>query len=348
MAGSSSDAAVAEKKVDVVELDGMVVLKIIKHCQEALPSFVTGQLLGLDIGRTLEVTNCFPFPNKNDEQAQAAPAAGGDGEDGDEDGAEYQMEMMRCLREVNVDNNTVGWYQSTYFSSFIDDSCIETQFNYQENIKNCVVIIYDPSRTRTTGLALRAFRLTDTFMALYKEGKFTFDSLATAHMANADVFQELQLKVRNSHLSSALLLELQDECNINANAADFSRLELHTNPFLEKQMQLLIECVDDLQQESSKLQHFDRNQQRQKSAQQAYLLKKKQEAQARLMRGEEALPEEDLSQNNLFKPLPQPSRLESLLIANQMEAYCQQINQFTGQSFAKLFLMQSLNNGTPQ
>ena len=30
--------------------------------------------------------------------------------------------MMRSLREVSVDNNTVGWYQSTYFSSFIDDS----------------------------------------------------------------------------------------------------------------------------------------------------------------------------------------------------------------------------------
>jgi len=25
------------------------------------------------------------------------------------DGANYQLEMMRCLREVNVDNNTVGW-----------------------------------------------------------------------------------------------------------------------------------------------------------------------------------------------------------------------------------------------
>ena len=32
-----------------------MVLKIVKHCQQALPSFVTGQLLGLDIGRTLEV-----------------------------------------------------------------------------------------------------------------------------------------------------------------------------------------------------------------------------------------------------------------------------------------------------
>lgn len=25
------------------------------------------------------------------------------------EGANYQLEMMRCLREVNVDNNTVGW-----------------------------------------------------------------------------------------------------------------------------------------------------------------------------------------------------------------------------------------------
>ena len=117
----------ATPSVDVVELDGLVVLKIIKHCHEALPGFVTGQLLGLDIGRTLEVTNCFAFPTKDDD---AGGGGKGDGDD-DEDGAEYQIEMMRSLREVNVDNNTVGWYQSTYFSSFIDDSCIETQFNYQ-------------------------------------------------------------------------------------------------------------------------------------------------------------------------------------------------------------------------
>lgn len=94
-----------------------VVLKIVKHCQQALPTFVTGQLLGLDIGRSLEVTNCFAFPSSERES--------------DDDSAEYQMEMMRCLRDVNVDNNTVGWYQSTYFSSFIDETCVETQFNYQ-------------------------------------------------------------------------------------------------------------------------------------------------------------------------------------------------------------------------
>jgi hypothetical protein len=30
-------------------------------------------------------------------------------EGGEGDGASYQLDMMRCLREVNVDNNTVGW-----------------------------------------------------------------------------------------------------------------------------------------------------------------------------------------------------------------------------------------------
>lgn len=45
-----------------VQLDGQVVLKIMQHCDGALPNVVTGQLLGLDVGQTMEVTDCFPFP----------------------------------------------------------------------------------------------------------------------------------------------------------------------------------------------------------------------------------------------------------------------------------------------
>ena len=33
--------------------------------------------------------------------------------------------------QVNVDNNTVGWYQSTYLGSFLNETMIETQFTYQ-------------------------------------------------------------------------------------------------------------------------------------------------------------------------------------------------------------------------
>jgi translation initiation factor 3 subunit H len=70
-----------------------------------------------------------------------------------DDGADYQIAMMRCLREVrsgfscvghgqrpsvrmqvNVDNNTVGWYQSTYLGSFLNETMIETQFTYQARL----------------------------------------------------------------------------------------------------------------------------------------------------------------------------------------------------------------------
>jgi translation initiation factor 3 subunit H len=75
-----------------------VALKITKHCKESLPQFVTGSLLGLDVGNILEVTNCFPIPEKGDKKTIQ----------------EYQIEMLKCLRDVNVDNNTVHYMRSPY------------------------------------------------------------------------------------------------------------------------------------------------------------------------------------------------------------------------------------------
>lgn len=55
----------------------------------------------------------------------------------------FQIEMMKNLRDVNVDNNMVGWYQSTYLGSFLSDPIfVDTQLNYQENLSEFVVIVY--------------------------------------------------------------------------------------------------------------------------------------------------------------------------------------------------------------
>ena len=161
----------AETPLRSVQIDGQVVMKIVKHCTEQSPSLVTGQLLGLDIGATLEVTDCFPFPSN-----PANPAAD---EEADEDaGADYQLEMMRCLREINVDNNTVGWYQSTYLGSYYTEELIETFLAYQENIKRCVCIVYAPTRSATQGsFGLKALRLTDRFLEIHRKGEFTFEKI---------------------------------------------------------------------------------------------------------------------------------------------------------------------------
>ncbi|MBA0566945.1 hypothetical protein Golob_011717 [Gossypium lobatum] len=216
----------------VVQIEGLVILKIIKHCKEFSPALVTGQLLGLDVGSVLEVTNCFPFPiREEDEEIEA-------------DGANYQLEMMRCLREVNVDNNTVGWffhvfggfledhisipmsnyvldmsasrkmwsrsnivlyangvrnnrtvymiseslllqYQSTILGSYQTVELIETFMNYQENIRRCVCIIYDPSRSNQGVLALKALKLSDSFMELYRANNFTGEKYGFSLLSKA-------------------------------------------------------------------------------------------------------------------------------------------------------------------
>jgi len=48
---------------------------------------------------------------------------------------------------------------------------------------------------------------------------------------------------------------------------------------------------------------------------------------ARKAAGEEPLPEEDPS-NPIFKPIPEPSRLEGYLVTNQISSYCNHINGY--------------------
>jgi len=318
-----------ETTLKVVQLEALVVCKIVSHCRENLPELVTGQLLGLDIDSTLEVTNSFPFPSRMEEEEA----------DTDVMGAEYQLEMMRCLREVNVDNNTIGWYTSTYMSSFLSEATIETQFNYQERIKKGVVLIYDPLKSAQGVLSLKAFRITQPFMDLYKTQTFTKESLAKADLSFTDVFEEIPIKIHNSHLVNAFLFELEEDLSFNS---DFDRLYLSTNAFLEKNLEFLNECLDDLATEQNKFQYYQRSIAKQQAQQHAWLQKRRGENAVRKMNGEEVLPEED-PHLPIFKIIPEPSRLESLLITNQINDYCKQINQFAGNSFTKLFLVGGLH-----
>ncbi|KAG6419859.1 hypothetical protein SASPL_116371 [Salvia splendens] len=315
----------------VVQIEGLVILKIIKHCKEFSPALVTGQLLGLDVGSVLEVTNCFPFPiREEDEEIEA-------------EGANYQLEMMRCLREVNVDNNTVGWYQSTMFGSFQTVELIETFMNYQENIRRCVCIIYDPSRANQGVLALKALKLSDTFMELYRTNNFKGEKLREKNLSFVDIFEEIPIKVSNSALISAFMTELEADTPVTQ--CDYDRLQLSTSPVLERNVEFLIECMDDLSMEQQKFQFYYRNLSRQEAQKQAWLQKRRAENVSRKNAGEEPLPEEDHT-NSIFKPIPEPSRLDSFLFAVWI-AYLLFIalvlDIVAGQSFSRLYLMKALH-----
>ncbi|KAI9490235.1 hypothetical protein BDB00DRAFT_563549 [Zychaea mexicana] len=329
-----------------VQLDGLVVLKIIKHCRESYPNDVTGQLLGLDEKEVLDVTNCFPFPTDCDENASA----------------QYQLDMMRCLRAVNVDNNTVGWYRSAHLGNFVDSNLIDTQYSYQKSLSaNSAVIIHDVSKSSAQGnLSLRAFRLTEAFMKQYESKKFTTESLAKAKLSFSTIFEELPIKVHNSHLVTMMLHNIEmpklDASRLRSPATfvhnnteldeakplspNFDVLDLELDPFMQKNLEYLLDCSDVQQQELNNYQYWQRSVAREQAKIQSWLTKRRQENQIRADKGQEPLPEDEV--NTLFKLPPEPSRLDNMILTAQMHNFTKQLNQFAGPSLARLYSIQEL------
>ena len=155
-------------------------MKIVNHAAKTFPTVSTGALVGMESLKQpglLEITSCFPFPTidvpaTDSHQQESAANIAASAPRQKANGA-YQNEMIKWLKEVNVDANNVGWYTSTNMGNFINQAFIENIVHYQRDNPRTVALVHDVSRSSQGTLSLRAFRLTSNFMAAFKEGKFT-------------------------------------------------------------------------------------------------------------------------------------------------------------------------------
>jgi len=171
--GNSRKNTENESSIEVVQIDGLVIMKLIKHCHELEAStsgsgIAQGALLGLVTDTRLEITHCFPFPSGTDETVD------------DED---FQLTMMRRLRQVNVDHQHVGWYQSSQFGNFLSPQLLESQFSYQTSIDESVCLIFDTAKTAQGFLSLKAYRMTRDAVKMFKENDFSPDSIKDLHIS---------------------------------------------------------------------------------------------------------------------------------------------------------------------
>ncbi|TEA31561.1 hypothetical protein DBR06_SOUSAS22010019, partial [Sousa chinensis] len=250
---------------------------------------------------------------------------------------QYQMEMMRSLRHVNIDHLHVGWYQSTYYGSFVTRALLDSQFSYQHAIEESVVLIYDPIKTAQGSLSLKAYRLTPKLMEVCKEKDFSPEALKKGNITFEHMFEEVPIVIKNSHLINVLMWELEKK---SAVADKHELLSLASSSHLGKTLQLLMDRVDEMSQDIVKYNTYMRNTSKQQQQKHQYQQRRQQENMQRQSRGEPPLPEEDLSK--LFKPHQPPARMDSLLIAGQINTYCQNIKEFTAQNLGKLFMAQAL------
>lgn len=303
----------------------MVVLKIAKHCRESFPSpSTTGQLLGLDVKDVLEVTNCFAFPDSIDGEDNSTTTRAK---------TNHMNHMIHCLRDVGVDNNVVGWYQSAYLGTFLNAQLTETQFAYQKQLNDrSIVLIHDICTSSSGNLSLKAYRLSSSFLAAQKEGKFTHASIVRNHITHRDILEELPVEVQNSHLATALLQELHQLPSQDAKlvleqksfgSENYASLDLSVDPYLEKNIDFLLESIDDYNYEQNTLQFHARQLVREQN-------KRKAENTQRIASGLAPITTPVTLTN-------EPNRLESLLISAQIDRYCGQIEEHSGTACSKLY-----------
>jgi len=332
----NSESSAMYEPINRVLVDGRVVLKIVQHCRQNIPTTVIGNLLGMAVqpGGVLEITDCFALPGRLEEDIEANIDA-------------FSSEMMRCLREVNVDHNMVGWYQSHYLGMHINQFLVDTQYTYQSNIHESVVLIYDPLATSHGSLTLKAYRLSETFKQLYKTKGFTKEKLAEKNFSFQDIFEQVPVELKTSNLEKALLhhLELDEQLTDQYEAFDMA-----TDDFMEKNLDGLLQCVIDLQREQNSHSQWQRNISRLEKEQRDFLQLRKADNISRKEKNLEPLQEGqkelELENPTIFKKPAEPSRLESLLLAQRIMNQCNQISEFGAQSLTKQFLLKSLNDST--
>ncbi|EFZ00781.1 hypothetical protein MHUMG1_07290 [Metarhizium humberi] len=348
--------ALKDAPFQTVQVEALVIMKIAKHCSSTFPTVATGSIVGMDQNGVLEITNTFQFPtvegavteghqNDTSQIAAAAPRQKAN--------IAYQNEMIRHLKEVNVDANNVGWYTSATMGNFVNMGFIENQYHYQKDNDRTVALVYDTSKSSQGNLTLRAFRLTSTFMAAYKEGKFTTESLQKSKLTFRDILAELPINVHNSHLLTSFLHQIptppaEEEIEQPNSVSDLKRdavkpplypsidsLDLSIDPFLEKTCDLLLESIESHYTDLNNFQFFQRQVTREQAKISQWQAKRKAENAQRAVAKQPPLPEDEWQR--LFKMPQEPSRLEGMLNAKQVEQYSKQVDGFTSNVTTKMF-----------
>lgn len=172
-------------------------------------------------------------------------------------------------------------------------------------------------------------------------------------MTFKDVIVELPVNVHNSHLLTSFLYQIaappeEAEVPMPTSLSEIERepvrippypsldsLELSIDPFLEKTCDLLLDSIESHYTDLNNHQYYQRQLAREQAKITAWQAKRKAENAARAAAKQTPLPEDEWQR--MFKLPQEPSRLEGMLNARQVEQYSRQVDGFTANISAKMF-----------
>ena len=153
--------------------------------------------------------------------------------------------------------------------------------------------------------------MTKDAIKMFRDNDFSPDSIKDLHISFETMLTQVPIVIKNSHLINALLLDMQEKLPLSSGGAQY--LDLGTATTLETQMRSMMDSVDELNQESIKFNKHQNLVLKQFQEKTRFVQKRQLENQARQARGEDPLPDEDISK--VFKNVPAPSRLNPLILS---------------------------------
>jgi translation initiation factor 3 subunit H len=121
---------------------------------------------------------------------------------------------------------------------------------------------------------------------------------------------------------------------VSALPPSFSTLDLGTTG-LTRNLEQIIEAVDNYRIEEGNLAYLSRQITRERARADNYVAKRKEESAARIAQGLAPLPEEDVTR--LFKIPAEPSRMESMLLLGQIDAYAKSLAGTASTGLVKMY-----------
>jgi translation initiation factor 3 subunit H len=173
-----------------------------------------------------------------------------------------------------------------------------------------------------------------------------FDSLISHRLTFSTILEEIPLKIRTNALLSSFLGTLAEpspspiqdaspeSATTSAIPPSFSNLDLGTAG-LAKNLEQIIESIDAYRTEEGNLAYLGRQIGREKARAESYISKRKEENAARIAQGLAPLPEEDVQR--LFKIPAEPSRLESMLLLGQVDAFAKNLEGSASTGLIKMY-----------
>uniref|UniRef100_A0A7E4ZZW6 Eukaryotic translation initiation factor 3 subunit H n=1 Tax=Panagrellus redivivus TaxID=6233 RepID=A0A7E4ZZW6_PANRE len=336
-----------EAKVKSVQLDALVVMKIVKHVDsefysgmsdvagETCAGILTG-LIATDDHR-LEVTNCFPTPRA---EVIIEGEEYGQGVSQSDEGKHTEItDMLKRFRDMNIDYELVGFYQAHKFGACFTQEVIDSLVDYQTIFQDGVVIVYDPVRTRQGQLSLRAFRLTNKALELSLSGDWSPETVKNAGLTHETMLEELPIVIRNSHLINVLLSQLSI---VRPNKAA-PHLELGTGRSMEKCIRSLLGNVDELNKSVGAYNKYVSEKQRYDAICNSLVQKRQAENEQRIARGEPPLSVDEIKRNMKTPQLmTRGGMLDIFLNASNANAFADYATEITKENLAKLFISEAV------